>query len=255
MLRNRHGGNRRQPSAAIDHTTSLFVLPPNRHGGGRASSSVGSAPLRRLLLALPPSLPRSRRYPFALLGLRGSFAVSLLAALRFPSMRPPRASQGTRVICNVRCFFLAPLALSVPSGLGGACASCPRVGRSGFVFEPLRYSARSLALPLCLAPRLIPRPLSLQCPRGFAALATLGRAVNFCLSRGKAAGAVSRPLLAPAPALRVARRRVACAPRPAGVGNPSAPAAVAACLFLLFCVRQKRSKKASVFDSFQKISQ
>lgn len=25
MLRNRHGGNRRQPSATIDHTTSLFV--------------------------------------------------------------------------------------------------------------------------------------------------------------------------------------------------------------------------------------
>ena len=123
MLRNRHGGNRRQPSAAIDHTTSLFVLPPNRHCGGRASSSVGSAPLRRLLLALPPSWPRSCRYPFALLGLRGAFAVSLLAALRFPSMRPPRVSPGTRVICNVRCFFLAPLALSVPSGLGGACAS------------------------------------------------------------------------------------------------------------------------------------
>lgn len=123
MLRNRHGGNRRQPSAAIDHTTSLFVLPPNRHCGGRASSSVGSAPLRRLLLALPPSWPRSHRYPFALLGLRGAFAVSLLAVLRFPSMRPPRVSQGTMVICNVRCFFLAPLALSVPSGLGGACAS------------------------------------------------------------------------------------------------------------------------------------
>lgn len=114
------------------------MLPPNRHCGGRASSAVGSAPLRRLLLALPPSWPRSRRYPFALLGLRGAFAVSLLAPLRFPSMRPPRASQGTRVICNVRCLFLALVALSVPSGLRSACASCPRVGRSGFVFEPLR---------------------------------------------------------------------------------------------------------------------
>ena len=55
-----------------------------------------------------------------------------------PSMRPPRASQGARVICNVRCFFLALLARSVPSGFGSACASYPRVGRSGFVFEPLR---------------------------------------------------------------------------------------------------------------------
>lgn len=129
-------GNHRNQST---HDGIVYAAqPPNRHGGGRASSAVGSAPLRRLLLALPPSWPRSRRYPFALLGLRGAFAVSLLAVLRFPSMRPPRVSQGTMIICNVRCFFLALLSHSVPSGFGSAFASCPRVGRSGFVIVPLR---------------------------------------------------------------------------------------------------------------------
>ena len=93
------------------------MLPPNRHCGGRASSSVGSAPLRRLLLALPPSWPRSRRYPCALLGLRGAFAVSLLAPLRFPSMRPPRASQGTRIFVTCAAFSSRPLPAPFRRGL------------------------------------------------------------------------------------------------------------------------------------------
>ena len=217
------------------------MLPPNGHGGGRASSAVGSAPLCRLLLALPPSWPRSRRYPCALLGLRGAFAVSLLALLRFPSMRPPRASQGTRIICNVRCFFLAPLARSVPSGLGSACASCPRVGRSGFVCEPLRHSARSLALPMCLAPRLFPCPLSLQSPRGFAALASLGRAVYFCLSRGKAAGAVSLPL-----ASSRSVGRFAAAPLASLLGIPL-PLRLLPLVFFFFQLAKKEAKKRVFF--------
>ena len=120
----------------------------------------------------------------------------------------------------------------------------------------LRHRAAPLigavaSLPLCLATRLFPCPLSLQSPRGFAALASLGRAVYFCLSRGKAAGAVSRPLLAPAPALRVARRRVACAPRPAGGGNPSAPAALAACVLFFFVFAKKEAKKRMFFIVFK----
>ena len=169
-------------------------------------------------------------------------------------MRPPCVSQGTRLICNVRCFFLALLALLRSVGAWKRVRELPACRSFGLRHRAAPLIGAVASLPLCLAPRLFPCPLSLQSPRGYAALATLGRAVNFCLSRGKAEGAVSRPLLAPAPALRVARRRVACAPRPAGGGNPSAPAALAA-WFLLFCVRQKRSKKASVFHSFQKISQ
>lgn len=234
-------------SAAIDNEpTAFFVLSPNRNIAAVALRRR-SRPLRSRVCSL-----RSRRVGrgevwrgvvlfvrgASLWGLRREPAASLRSSLS-RRCAPPLFVFGSFNLFYALSFPSRPSPTPCRRGLDARA----RLTRASVVRAA--SASRSVigavaALPLCLTTRLTPCPLSLQSPRGCAALATLGRAVIFC--RAKAARAVSRPLLAPAPALRVARRRVACAPRPTGGGNPPALAAFVA--FLLFAAKKKQKPRA-----------